>query len=365
MKYLRKMAHNHSVIGLKIPDNSYEFCEDCVHGKMHKLPVLQHCEKKSTKPLELVHIDMKTLETPSKQGCRYFMILVDDFTRKKFGYPLKHRDEQMECFRKFKTEAERKFPKCKVKILQSIKTDGAGEFISEKFKNYLQQCGITHEQRAADSENRLGIAERAIRTIFEMVNTMLQQARFGPEYWLEAANTALYTLERCGTSGIPPGKTPYEMWWGRKPKVAHFRCFARKADNKRKAIGSKAIPCILLGYQGGGYRLLNQETGKVINRRHVIFDERSMMGNKTPIPQKQPRITNNFDMTPPISEGQEETKTNTEATVDQSPVRIAEAEQARIAEPEPRRSARTNLGVPPDRLTYSNLLEYTETPAQE
>ena len=49
----------------------------------------------------------------------------------KFGYPAKTRDEQLECFKQFKAEAERKFPACKVKALQSIKSDGAGEFISE------------------------------------------------------------------------------------------------------------------------------------------------------------------------------------------------------------------------------------------
>jgi hypothetical protein len=118
---------------------------------MNKSPVLKHCKKKSKKPLEIVHIDTKTVQTPSKQGSRYFMILVDDYTRKKFEYPEEHRDEQLECFQKFKAEAERKFPNYKVKTLRSIKTDGTWEFISEKFRSYLHQSGITHKQRAADS----------------------------------------------------------------------------------------------------------------------------------------------------------------------------------------------------------------------
>ena len=145
LRYIQNMARNNSVIGLKMPKGTNDFCQDCVHGKMHKLSVPKHSEKHTTRPLELVHIDTKSMQVPSKSGYRYFMLLVDDYTRMKFGYPAKTRDEQLECFKQFKAEAERKFPACKVKALQSIKSDGAGEFISKTIESHLKKSGVSHQ----------------------------------------------------------------------------------------------------------------------------------------------------------------------------------------------------------------------------
>ena len=186
---------------------------------------------------------------------------------------------------------------------------------------------------------------------------MLQQSGFEPAYMLKAANSAIYTLQRCETSGMPTGKTPYELWWGRKPTVGHFRCFgsdcyARLSNSRRKAIGSKAIHCKMLGYQGGGYRLLNITTGKVILRRHVVFDERSVM-------ETLRKICN-----PPQEEQQPSTH-NFESQFEIFPEPVNTDNQAHIEVEPLRRSTRVNLGQPPERLTYANSVKFDEVSTQE
>jgi transposase InsO family protein len=331
MRCIAEMASCGTVKGLKIPRGSYDFCQDCVEAKMHKLPTTKTAESKATCPLQRIFIDTKTVEVPSISGYRYFLLIIDDFSRMKFGYYTRTRDEQLAELLKFKNMAERKWPKHKLKLIQTVRSDGAGEFTSRQFEKFLAEHGIIHEKRAADSPNQLGVAERAIRTIFEMVNAMLRRSQLEPKYWLESAMNAIHTLNRCATTGVPKGSTPYELWTGHKPSVAYFRCFgskcfARVDDKQRKVLNNKTIPCIMLGYEGGGYRLLNKATNKIIIRRHVIFDERNLMDNEVQQPILQPTPSN----TP------EEKQTDDE----------------KQPEVDLRRSTRVNLGHPPERLSY-------------
>jgi Reverse transcriptase (RNA-dependent DNA polymerase) len=77
-----------------------------------------------------------------------------------------------------------------------------------------------------------------------------------------------------------PGKTPHELWYGKKPDVAHLRPFGCTAYARvpEEVIGGKlndqSIKCVLLGYFGrDGYRLLDRSTGRIFRSRDVIFEE--------------------------------------------------------------------------------------------
>ena len=51
------------------------------------------------------------------------------------------------------------------------------------------------------------------------------------ELWGEAINTCAYVLNRSSTK-ILQGKTPYEMWSRKKPKLSHIRIFGSIAHLK-------------------------------------------------------------------------------------------------------------------------------------
>ena len=65
--------------------------------------------------------------------------------------------------------------------------------------------------------------------------------------WGEAVSTAMYTLNRCPTK-VVEGKTPYEVWTGKKPDISHLRVFGcevfsfivsekrKKLDNTSKKV---------------------------------------------------------------------------------------------------------------------------------
>ena len=57
---------------------------------------------------------------------------------------------------------------------------------------------------------------------------MLSGARLGQEFWALAVDAACYLKNRSPTSALVD-KTPYEIWSGKKPSVAHLRVFGCEA----------------------------------------------------------------------------------------------------------------------------------------
>jgi hypothetical protein len=73
--------------------------------------------------------------------------------------------------------------------------------------------------------------------------------------------------------------TPFELLFGRKPSVSHFRPFGRKCFVLKRGNLDKFESCsfdgILLGYttHGRSYRVYNFETNIVVESCDVTFDE--------------------------------------------------------------------------------------------
>ena len=57
-----------------------------------------------------------------------------------------------------------------------------------------------------------------------LIRRMLKDKSLPLELWGEAINTCVYVLNRSSMKSLQ-GKTPYEMWSGKKPKLSHLRIF--------------------------------------------------------------------------------------------------------------------------------------------
>ena len=98
-------------------------------------------------------------------------------------------------------------------------------------------------------------------------------------YWAEAANTAVYLMNRRTTSGVHE-IAPHEKYYRKKPDLSHTRIFGAIAyvhipDEKRQKLDPKSEKCILVGYslEQKGYKCYNPSTQKVRISRDVVFDE--------------------------------------------------------------------------------------------
>jgi hypothetical protein len=107
---------------------------------------------------------------------------------------------------------------------------------------------------------------------------MLDEHRTPMRFWADAISTTFYIYNRIFLHSILH-LTPFELRFGCKPSVSHFRlfgckCFVLKRDNLDK-FESHSFDGILLGYtpHGRSYRVYNFETNTVVESCDVTFDE--------------------------------------------------------------------------------------------
>ena len=117
------------------------------------------------------------------------------------------------------------------------------------------------------------------RSLMEKARSMLSSAGLRQEFWAVVVDTACYLKNRSPTSALVD-KTPYEVWSGQKPSVAHLIVFGCEAfmhvpKEKRRKLDNKAEKCIFIGYKDGikGYKLWNLLMRKVVYSRDMVFME--------------------------------------------------------------------------------------------
>ena len=274
---LKKLSKDDMVTGIPPLIDVKNPCEGCLMGKQARLPFPKKSDSKSTKPLELIHSDVcGPLNVSSLGGSRYFMTVIDDYSKYFTVYPLKHKDEALSKFKDYATNVENRFG-TKIKKLRS---DNGGEYISNEFTRFLNEHGIAHDTTNPYSPQQNGVAERANRTLVETIRCMMHQANLPPRFWAEALSVATYLKNRSPTTCFAK-ETPYERWWSEKPDVSNLKVFGCTAyvhipAEKRKKLDSKSMKCIFMGYPDGtkGYKLFDPEKKMMCRSRDVIFDEK-------------------------------------------------------------------------------------------
>jgi hypothetical protein len=111
-----------------------------------------------------------------------------------------------------------------------------------------------------------------------MARTMLDEHRTPRCFWADAISTTCYISNRIFLHSILY-LTPFELRFGRKPSISHFRpfeckCFVLKCGNLDK-FESRSFDGILLGYtpHDRSYRVYNVETNTVVESCDVTFNE--------------------------------------------------------------------------------------------
>ena len=231
---------------------------------------------RSSRKLEKVHSDVcGPMQTLSNSGKRYMVTFVDDFTRSCAVYFMAHKSDTLEMFKEFHAKVTGESGE-RIGIL---KTDGGGEYKSREFAQYLINHQIEHEVMVPDSLEMNGLAERMNRTILEKAKCMCVHAGLPYSLWAEAANTATYVYNRVPNAPLK-GKSPHEMWYGRKPDLSNLKVFGCVAyalvpAAKRRKFGGRTEKMRFLGYHKGhrGYRLMERGGNRVFYRTDVTFDE--------------------------------------------------------------------------------------------
>ncbi|PKU70959.1 Retrovirus-related Pol polyprotein from transposon TNT 1-94 [Dendrobium catenatum] len=262
---------NHTLQIPKPIDN----CTACKMAKSHRLqfPV---SNSRSHVLLELLHSDVwGPAPITSYQGYKYYLLLLDDYSRFTWVFPIKSKCEVADTFIMFHTMIEKQFP-YKVKQLRS---DGGSEYINKTLQNYLQKHGIVHQISCPYTPEQNGTAERKHRHLIETTRTLINTASIPYKYWPDTVLTASYLINRMPSQNTK-NKSPYQLLYNKTPDYSILRaygceCFPWIPPQNRHKLAPRATSCIFLGYSPSykGYKCLHPTNNKITISRHVTFHE--------------------------------------------------------------------------------------------
>ncbi|XP_038989467.1 uncharacterized protein LOC120113034, partial [Phoenix dactylifera] len=278
MDLVSKLITKDLVKGLpKIDFEKNKICAACQLGKQTRSSFKSKNIVSTTKPLELIHMDLfGPTRTASLGGKKFGLVIVDDFSRFTWVSFLAHKDESLPAFIKFHNRVSNEL---NLK-LKAIRSDHGTEFENQHFEKFCDENGINHNFSAPRTPQQNGVVERKNRTLADMARTMLCESDLPKYFWAEAINTACHILNRALVRSILK-KTPYELIKGKKPNISYFhvfgcRCFILNngKDNLSK-FSAKSDEGIFLGYSSSSraYRVFNKRTLVVEEFIHVVFDE--------------------------------------------------------------------------------------------
>ncbi|CAA7017944.1 unnamed protein product [Microthlaspi erraticum] len=251
---------------------STQLCTDCAINKSHKLPFSQ-TSIVSTRPLQYIFTDVWTSPILSFDNFKYYLVLVDHYTRYTWIYPLKTKSQVKEIFLPFKALVENHFH-TKIGTLYS---DNGGEFIALRL--LLASAGITHLTSPPHTLEHNGVSERKHRHIVETGLSLLTHAGMPKTYWTYAFATAVYLINRQPSPTISM-ESPFQKLFGTTPNYSKMRifgslCFPWLRPYTTHKLQDRSAACVFLGYSPtqSAYLCLQPNSGRLYVSRHVQFDE--------------------------------------------------------------------------------------------
>ncbi|CAI7792236.1 unnamed protein product [Closterium sp. NIES-54] len=316
MLLLKQLEKDGAVKGLKLngqpPDDN---CEICLLSKFTRFPFYS-VTGRSKKPLDLVHMDLVgPLPVQGHKGERYFLTIVDDWSRLMWAYPLKQKDHAASTIKEDWLPFVEKQAEC---VVKRIRTDRGGEFLGAEMMAWLKKQGIQRELTTAYTPQSNGVEERANRTILETARALLIESGVGNSMWLHAVRHATVARNGVLTKVGNESWVQLERWLGRKPPVDMLRVFgcmavAHVPKKYRIKLGASAIWYVHLGLaaESKGWLLWEPSKGVLFDSRDVKFVEGMMYGGwkkqpETKVSQQMEQITIQLDLTPSVWEEGEE-----------------------------------------------------------
>ncbi|CAI7809544.1 unnamed protein product, partial [Closterium sp. NIES-53] len=281
---LRGMPSRFLVSGLPrslppLPPSPAPPCLPCVEGRQRAAPHSSSCPP-TTAPLQTLHMDVWGPARVSGQSRkRFFLLVVDDYTRYTTGFPLRSKGEIPDVFIPWISTVrlqlrERFGTDLPVLCLHS---DRCGEFSSDLLREFCRGKGILQSFMLPDSPQQNGIAKRRIGLVMEVARTSMIHAAAPHYLWPFAVRYAAHQLNLWPLVSLPE-TSPTLRWTGKVGDALVFQVWGSRAfvrDTSADKLSARAIPCVILGFvpDAPGWQFYHPTLRRVLLSQDVTFNE--------------------------------------------------------------------------------------------
>jgi len=301
-KFLQTNSKQHNITFHMVADTIKD-CDTCGRGKTQSAPhVNLKSKKQSDKPFQWIYIDTKHVEVQSYEGYNYALIIVDDYTRMKYAYPMQFKWEALQVIQAFNQQ----HVASKGYKIGNILSDGAKEFSSNNFHNWCKENGtMQYTSNPYSSENN-GIAERAIQSLQMTARCLRIEANLPPPAWALMYRAAAYIENHLMTKANVGKQSPMEMLYGTTVDTSHIRtigstCYVHQQNKTKQNLAETSKKGYMVGYDNRYPKqyivLIDREKGTTVTSQHVKIIENNNNNqnniNNTEIPNNEAEAEDN------------------------------------------------------------------------
>ncbi|CAI5999060.1 unnamed protein product [Closterium sp. NIES-65] len=245
LPHFRGMASCVLVSGLPrslppLPPGPAPTCVPCVEGRQRAAPHSSEFPPIEA-PLQMLHMDVWGPARVRGYGHeRYFLLVVDDYSRYTAVFPLRSKGEVIEVLiawiRLARLQLRESFGSDF--LVLRLHSDRGGEFSSDLLRAFCRARGIRQTFTLPDSPQQNGIAERRIGMVMDVARTSMVNAA-----------------------------APHFLW------PFAVRAFVR--DLSADKLSPRAVPCVFLGSppNAPGWQIYHPTSRRVLSSQDVTFDE--------------------------------------------------------------------------------------------
>ncbi|CAI7887201.1 unnamed protein product, partial [Closterium sp. NIES-54] len=266
---LRGMASRALLSGLPrslppLPPGPVPTCVPCVEGRQRAAPHSSSFPPTEA-PLQTLHMDVWGPARVRGQGHeRYFLLVIDDYSRYTTVFPLRSKGEVTE--------------------------------------------GIRQTLTLPASPHQNGIAERHIGMVMDVARTSMIHAAAPHFLWPFAVQYAAHQINLQPCVSLPE-TTPTLRWTGKVGDASAFRVWGSRAfvrDTTADKLSYRAVPCVFLGFppDAPGWQFYHPTSRRVLSSHDVTFDESvsyySLFPHRTAFPPPRRSSSPQVDPAEPV-----------------------------------------------------------------
>ncbi|CAI7802590.1 unnamed protein product [Closterium sp. NIES-54] len=262
-----------------LPPSPTPPCLPCVEGRQRAAPHSSSFPP-TIAPLQTLHMDVWGPARVSGQGCeRYFMLVVEDYTRYSTVFPLHSKGEVVDVLipwiRAVRLQLRERF--CADLPVLRLHSDRGGEFSSDLLWDFCRGEGILQSFTLPASPQQNGIAERRIELVMEVARTSMIHAAAPHFLWSFAVQYAAHPAQPLASyplaGDLADTVLDGEGWRcvGVPGLGLSCLCLRYSADK----LSARAIPCVFLGFppDAPGWQFYHPTSRRVLPSQYVTFDK--------------------------------------------------------------------------------------------